>query len=33
LAKEHLGVIAADEFLILFAGETDEPSTESPAEI
>jgi cell division protein FtsB len=26
LAKEHLGVIAADEFLILFAGETPEPS-------
>ena len=24
LAKEHLGVIAADEFLILFAGETSE---------
>lgn len=24
LAKEHLGVIAADEFLILFAGETDD---------
>lgn len=29
LAKEHLGVIAADEFLILFAGESD---TETPAE-
>lgn len=28
LAKEHLGVIAADEFLILFAGE----SSEGPAE-
>jgi cell division protein FtsB len=27
LAKDHLGVIAADEFLILFAGETDESST------
>lgn len=27
LAKEHLGVIAVDEFLILFAGESDEPST------
>lgn len=26
LAKEHLGVIAADEFLILFAGETGESS-------
>jgi cell division protein FtsB len=25
LAKEHLGVIAVDEFLILFAGESDEP--------
>jgi cell division protein FtsB len=24
LAKEHLGVIAVDEFLILFAGETPE---------
>ncbi len=29
LAKEHLGVIAVDEFLILFAGESDEPSTEN----
>jgi len=28
LAKEHLGVIAADEFLILFAGETEENSTQ-----
>jgi cell division protein FtsB len=28
LAKEHLGVIAADEFLILFAGE----STETPSQ-
>jgi len=27
LAKEHLGVIAADEFLILFAGESAESST------
>lgn len=27
LAKEHLGVIAADEFLILFAGENAESST------
>jgi cell division protein FtsB len=28
LAKEHLGVIAADEFLILFAGENpDSPET------
>jgi len=26
LAKEHLGVIAADEFLILFAGESDDSS-------
>lgn len=29
LAKEHLGVIAADEFLILFAGESNETSTET----
>ncbi len=29
LAKEHLGVIAVDEFLILFAGESDEPSAEN----
>lgn len=28
LAKEHLGVIAADEFLILFAGESSETVTE-----
>jgi cell division protein FtsB len=27
LAKDHLGVIAADEFLILFAGETDESNS------
>lgn len=27
LAKEHLGVIAVDEFLILFAGESSEPET------
>ena len=27
LAKEHLGVIAADEFLILFAGEVPESGT------
>lgn len=27
LAKEHLGVIAVDEFLILFAGETSEPES------
>lgn len=27
LAKEHLGVIAADEFLILFAGESSESSS------
>jgi cell division protein FtsB len=26
LAKEHLGVIAADEFLILFAGESPDDS-------
>ena len=32
LAKEHLGVIAADEFLILFAGESQEPEA-NPAEI
>ncbi len=31
LAKEHLGVIAADEFLILFAGESGETATESAA--
>ncbi len=31
LAKEHLGVIAADEFLILFAGET--PDEQKPNEI
>ncbi len=31
LAKEHLGVIAADEFLILFAGET--PEEQKPNEI
>jgi len=30
LAKEHLGVIAADEFLILFAGESDETPAENP---
>ena len=29
LAKEHLGVIAADEFLILFAGESNDSSTET----
>ena len=29
LAKEHLGVIAVDEFLILFAGETPESSSPS----
>jgi cell division protein FtsB len=28
LAKEHLGVIAQDEFLILFAGESQESSSE-----
>jgi cell division protein FtsB len=31
LAKEHLGVIAADEFLILFAGETPEATEEKSA--
>lgn len=32
LAKEHLGVIAADEFLILFAGESaDSPVQEGPS--
>lgn len=30
LAKEHLGVIAADEFLILFAGESMESSNITP---
>jgi cell division protein FtsB len=30
LAKEHLGVIAADEFLILFAGEAATSDTEQP---
>ncbi|MFL5785691.1 MAG: FtsB family cell division protein [Bacteriovoracaceae bacterium] len=30
LAKEHLGVIAADEFLILFAGETPDVTTTKP---
>ena len=29
LAKEHLGVIAADEFLILFAGESEETGAEA----
>ena len=29
LAKDHLGVIAADEFLILFAGESDEDTKEN----
>ncbi len=33
LAKEHLGVIAADEFLILFAGETPDAEESNPAEI
>lgn len=32
LAKEHLGVIAADEFLILFAGETPEGASETSQE-
>lgn len=31
LAKEHLGVIAVDEFLILFAGETPDSSTTTTA--
>lgn len=30
LAKEHLGVIAADEFLILFANESEEMPTSAP---
>lgn len=30
LAKEHLGVIAVDEFLILFAGESNESSSAEP---
>ena len=30
LAKEHLGVIAVDEFLILFAGESDDDETSTP---
>ncbi len=33
LAKEHLGVIAVDEFLILFAGEASESSTSSAASL
>lgn len=33
LAKEHLGVIAVDEFLILFAGETPETSTEGDRQL
>lgn len=33
LAKEHLGVIAADEFLILFAGESGETSTETDRQL
>jgi cell division protein FtsB len=33
LAKEHLGVIAADEFLILFAGESSDSSEQKPNEI
>jgi cell division protein FtsB len=33
LAKEHLGVIAADEFLILFAGETAESDEPKPNQI
>ncbi len=32
LAKDHLGVIAADEFLVLFAGETND-SSESKSEV
>ena len=33
LAKEHLGVIAVDEFLILFAGESSESNTESERQL
>jgi len=33
LAKEHLGVIAVDEFLILFAGESDEPTADDSKSI
>jgi cell division protein FtsB len=33
LAKDHLGVIAADEFLILFAGESNEEPEVNPKEI
>lgn len=33
LAKEHLGVIAADEFLILFAGESSETPTEADRQL
>ena len=34
LAKDHLGVIAADEFLILFAGETNDTTEQlAPSEI
>ena len=33
LAKEHLGVIAADEFLILFAGESTETATEESRQL
>ena len=33
LAKEHLGVIAADEFLILFAGESSETVTEASRQL
>jgi cell division protein FtsB len=33
LAKEHLGVIAVDEFLILFAGESDEETPTTAASL
>ena len=33
LAKEHLGVIAADEFLILFAGENNDVPSDDPTMI
>lgn len=33
LAKEHLGVIAADEFLILFAGESTESATQDSRQL
>ncbi len=33
LAKDHLGVIAADEFLILFAGETNDTEEMNPNQL